>query len=94
MTKSVLPSMTSQLNVSHDLKLLNLVQRLRYVHHSQGTPISYTFLVADYWSSTATLSYKLLDSLVKSALSYYLATLQHIPRIHSALYGNITLLED
>jgi len=38
-------------NVSHDLihlKLLSLVQRLRYVHHSQARPISYTFLVADY----------------------------------------------
>ena len=34
------------------------------------------------------------DSLVKSALSYYLATLQHIPHIHSALYGNSTSLED
>ena len=45
-------------NVSHDLKLLSLVQRLRYVYHSQATPISYIFLVADYWSSTATLSYK------------------------------------
>ena len=41
-------------------QLLSLVQRLRYVHHSQATPISYTFLVADYWSSTATLSYKQL----------------------------------
>ena len=47
-------------NVSHDLKPLSLVQRLRYVHHSQATPISYTFLVADYWPSTATLSYKQL----------------------------------
>ena len=36
-------------NVSHDLKVLSLVQRLRYVHHSQPTPISYTFLLADYW---------------------------------------------
>ena len=37
-------------NVFDDLKLLSLVQRLRYayVHHSQATPISYTFLVADY----------------------------------------------
>ena len=35
-------------NVFHDLKLLSLVQRLRYVHHLQATPISYTFLVADY----------------------------------------------
>ena len=35
-------------NVSQDLKLLSLVQRLRYVYHSQATPISYTFLVADY----------------------------------------------
>ena len=25
-------------NLSHDLQLLNLVQRLRHVHHSQGTP--------------------------------------------------------
>ena len=37
-------------NISHHLKLLSLVQRLRYVHHSEATPISYTFLVADYWS--------------------------------------------
>ena len=35
-------------NVSHNLKLLSLAQRLRYVHHSQATPISYRFLVADY----------------------------------------------
>jgi len=35
-------------NVSHHLKLLSLVQTLRYVHHSQATPISYTLLVADY----------------------------------------------
>ena len=35
-------------NVSHDLKLLSLVQRLKCVHHSQATHISYTFLVADY----------------------------------------------
>ena len=35
-------------NVFHNLKLLNLIQRLRYVHHSQATPFSYTFLVADY----------------------------------------------
>ena len=32
-------------NISHHLKLLSLVQRLRYVHHSQAAPISYTFLV-------------------------------------------------
>ena len=35
-------------NVSHYLNLLSLVQRLRYVHHSQATSISYTLLVADY----------------------------------------------
>ena len=35
-------------NISHDLQLLSLIQGLRYVHHSQATPISYTFLVADY----------------------------------------------
>ena len=34
------------------------------------------------------------DSLVKSKLSYCLATLQHIPHIHSALYGNSASLED
>ena len=45
-------------NISHELQLLSFLQRLRYVHHSQATPITYTFLVADYWSSTATLSYK------------------------------------
>ena len=54
MTNCVLSLVT---NISHVLKLLSLVQRLRYVHHSQATPISY-ILVADYWSSTATLSYK------------------------------------
>ena len=32
-------------NISHHLKLLGLVQRLRYVHHSQATLISYTH----YW---------------------------------------------
>ena len=47
-------------NISHDLKLLSLVQRLRHVHHSRSRPISYTFLVADYWSTTATRSYKQL----------------------------------
>ena len=41
-------------NVSHDLQLLSFVQRLRYAHHSKAAPISYTFLVANYWSSTAT----------------------------------------
>ena len=35
-------------NVSHDLKLSSLVQKLRYAHHSQVRPISYTSLVADY----------------------------------------------
>ena len=35
-------------NISNHLELLSLVQRLRYVYHSQATPISYTFLVADY----------------------------------------------
>ena len=38
-------------NVPHHLILLSLVQRLRYVHHSQARAISYTFLVADYWLS-------------------------------------------
>ena len=31
-----------------------------YVHHSQATPIRYTFLIAVYQSSTAKLSYKSL----------------------------------
>ena len=53
------------------------------------TLISYTFLVADYWSSTSNF-----DSLVKSTLSYCLATLQRIPRIHTAFYGNSASLED
>ena len=44
--------------VSHNLQPSSLVQRVRYIYQSQATPISYTFLVADYWSSTATLSYK------------------------------------
>ena len=39
---------SDHINVTHDLQLLSLVQRLRCVHHSQATPISYTFLVADY----------------------------------------------
>ena len=30
------------------------------LHHSQATSVSYTFLVADYQSSTSTLSYKSL----------------------------------
>ena len=34
------------------------------------------------------------DSLVKSALSYCLATLQHISCVHSAFYSNSALLED
>ena len=38
MTKSVLLT-----NVSHNLKLLCLVQRLRYVHHSQATPSATQF---------------------------------------------------
>ena len=82
-------------NISHHLKLLSLAQRLRYVHHSQARPISYTLQVADYWSSTATLSYKQLDSLVKSKFSYCMLcyTAAH-PRIHSAFYGNSVSSED
>ena len=30
-------------NVSHDLKLLTLVQRLRYLHHSQAAPLATHF---------------------------------------------------
>ena len=30
-------------NISHHLNLLSLVQRLRYVHHSQATPITTHF---------------------------------------------------
>ena len=44
-----------------------------YVHHSQATPISYTFLVSDYWSSTATLSYwgkSHFNSLVKQHFNW------------------------
>ena len=37
-------SFSGHTNIFHDLKFLNLVQRLRHVHHSQVTPISYTFL--------------------------------------------------
>ena len=37
------------------LHLLKLVQRLSYAHHSQATSVSYTFLVADYQSSTSTV---------------------------------------
>ena len=80
-------------NVSHDLQLLSLAQRLRHVHHLQATPISYTFLVVDCWSNTATLSYKPFDSLVKCVLSYCLVTLQHIPCVHY-FYCNGTSLED
>ena len=58
MIKIVVPSVTTLTLPMIDLQLLSLVQRLRRVHHSQPTSISYTFLVADYWSSTATLSYK------------------------------------
>jgi len=58
-------------NVSHDLQLLNLVQRLRYIHHSPATPISYTFLLADYWSNTATLE---LQATLTIWWSPYLAT--------------------
>ena len=36
------------------------IKTIRYVRHSQATSISYTVLVANYWSSTATLSYKSL----------------------------------
>ena len=35
-------------NICHNLQLLSLVQRLTCVHHSQATPNSYTFHVADY----------------------------------------------
>jgi len=48
MIKSVDTSVTTKMLISHDLQLLSFVQRLRYIHHSQATPISYTFLVADY----------------------------------------------
>ena len=47
----------------------------------------YTFLVAGYLSSTVILSYKPLWQFGE-------ATLQHIPRIHSAFYGNSAALED
>ena len=47
---------------------MSLVQRLRYIHHSQATVISYTFLVADYQSSTVTLSFKLLCLINEDAM--------------------------
>ena len=53
------------------VQCFSFVQRLRNIRHSQATSIRYTFLVADYWSSTAILSCKQLRQF----------TLQHIPRI-------------
>ena len=49
-------------NVIYELQLLiePCTKTIVYVHQSQAISISYTFLVADYWSSTATLSYKSL----------------------------------
>ena len=43
----------SRRKVSHDLQLLSLIQRLKYVYHSQARPISYTLLVADYYPRCA-----------------------------------------
>ena len=72
-------------NVSHDLKLLSLVQRLRYVHHSQATTISYTLLVADYWSSTARLSYKQLWHLPSTPDTLNLGCSYHLHSGHCFL---------
>ena len=48
-----------------------LYKTIRYVHHSHA--IRYTFLVSDYWSSTATLSYwdtSHFDNLVKQHFNW------------------------
>ena len=89
MTKSVLPSVTTQmLPMTWSSWALYKDQG---VHHSQATPISYTFLVADNWSSTATLSYKPLCQFV-SLMKFVLSCTSHA--FHSTLYGNSASLED
>ena len=64
-------------NVSCNLQLLSLVQILRLVHHSQATSISYTFLAADYRSSTASLA----TGLYTAAHPMHLWWQQHFFRI-------------
>ena len=72
-------------NISHDLHSWALYKdQAMYTIHKLH-PL-YTFLVADYWSSTVILSYKPLWQFGE-------ATLQHIPHIHSAFYGNSAALE-
>ena len=60
MIKSVVPSVTTPTSPTSCSTWALYKDYGMYVHHSQATSISYTFLVADYWSSTATLSYKSL----------------------------------
>ena len=83
---------SDQINVVCNLQLLSVVNKLRYVHHSQATSTSYTFTVADYRSSTPSYTELTsdLDSSVKCTLSYWLATLQHIPCIHSTFWGKLS----
>ena len=66
MIKSIIPSVTIPV-VIYELQLLSVVQTIVCVHHSQAISISYTFLVADYWSSTAMLRYKSLCTVWWSA---------------------------
>ena len=76
------------INCEFSLPRLTGTCGLYIVHcHSQTTFISYKFLVADNRSSTATLSYKsrFNSSVVKFAPTYWLATLQRIPYVHSVL---------
>ena len=56
MIKSIVPSVTTPMLPATCSCMLGLVQRLQYVHHSQATSISYTFLVADYTELQVTLT--------------------------------------
>ena len=82
------------INCEFSLPRLTGTCGLYIVHcHSQTTFISYKFLVADNRSSTATLSYKsrFNSSVVKFAPTYWLATLQRIPYVHSVLKATALL---
>ena len=77
-------------NVIRDLQLFKpYTNRLaRYVHHSQATLLATRFwqqIINPAQLHSATNHF---DGTVKCTLSYWLATLQHIPSIHCSFDGN------
>jgi len=68
----------------HYPQLVALEPWLKYAHDSQAISISYTFMVADYRSSTTTLSYKSLR--LFGEVSTYIATaLLHYSTSHASM---------